>query len=268
MAHAASALTPFARAIREALETTVSASVADALLVRALGAAGRRDVPEEVSEFRAFVEGPLSREMARVLDPAGVSLVLARLGDVLWMATSDVRALSVARAWSDRPKTTGPWADVLPQSGAHPRLGTREPQPRRSSMPPPRESGVSPPPRALYEPSCVLVLTLDAALVQQTTREIAGRAPVVSVATPVDLARALSEAGERPLVLVDTTLPSIPLPTFVGLVPILPPDARVVLWGATPQQLARLATKFPRIATWIASGEARDPGRLALSLPR
>ncbi|MFO0680880.1 MAG: hypothetical protein U0234_02460 [Sandaracinus sp.] len=268
MAHPASPLTPFARAIREALEASLTPAVADALLRRALEAAGRPGVPEDVGEFRAFVEGPLSTEMARVLDPAGVSLALARLGDVLWMATSDVRALSVARAWSDRPKRAVTAPALVPQSGAHPRLGVREPQPRRSSMPPPRESGVAPAPRALFEPTSLLVVTLDRALIAQATNEVGGRVPILAVATPVDLARAVSSAGERPVVLVDTTLPSIDLPTFVGLAPILPPDARVVLWGASPHQLPRLATKFPRMVGWLASGESREPGRLALSLAR
>ncbi len=271
MAQPASTLAPCARAIREALEASLAPSVAEALVRRALVTGGRREVPEEGGELRDFVEGPLSAEMARVLDPAGVSLVVARLGDVLWMATSDVRTLNVARAWSDRSKAPGATPAGGMQSGTHPRLGMREPgmrEPsvRRSSMPPPRDSGVAPAPRPLLQPTSVLVVTLDRALIAQATHEVAGRVSVIPVATPVDLARAVSTAGERPVVLVDTTLPSIDLPTFVGLAPILPPDARVVLWGASPHQLPRLAAKFPRMVGWLASGESREPGRLALSL--
>jgi hypothetical protein len=236
---------PFERAVREALEAEVSRVIADALLGRALALSRRARVPEEIGEFRAFVEDALCVEMRRVLDPVQVTLVLERLGHVLWMATSDVRALNVARDWTGRSSSA----------------------PSRESGPP-RESGSRPriAPEPLVAPSCVLVLTLDAQLVVQTRSEIAGRCPVVSVATPSDLARMVSRAGDRPVVLVDTALPSIEVPTFVGLCPILPPLACVVLWGADARQLARLGAQFPRAQSWIASAEARAPGLLALSV--
>jgi hypothetical protein len=208
--------------------------------------------------------------LGRVLDASDIAFVLERLGNVLWMATSDVRALNVARDWSDRRHGRA----VPRESGSHPMLASpRSPMPPRPAMP----SGVSvrrsaptmqslPRASALAAPTCVLVLSLDAALVAQTTREIGGRCSVLAVATPADLARASARAGERPVVLVDTTLPSIDPPTFVGLCPILPESTRVVLWGADARQLARLASRFPRAATWIASGDAHEPGLLALSL--
>jgi hypothetical protein len=114
-------------------------------------------------------------------------------------------------------------------------------------------------------PTAVLVISLDPSLMKQTTAEIAGRCNVVKIATPADLARAASSSGDRIVVIVDTALPSIDLRTFVGLAPILPAGARVVLWGADERQRTRLVAMFPVAASWIASGDSNTPGELALA---
>lgn len=305
MPQPARSLGPFAHATREALEGTVSRLVAEALLDRALLASGRAAVPEEILAFRGFVEGPLRAELARVLDAAEIAHVLERLGNVLWMATSDVRALSVARDWSaTRTSTTPP--PTVRESGSHPRMprgsepavvAKRPTMPAPASSPPegvpslPRPPRSPLPPRAAVgetvslraprapvtiqalprvvarsAPTAILVLSLDARLALQTTSEVAGRCPVITVGSPGDLARATAIGGERLVVLVDTTLPSIDLPTFVALSPILPPTARVILWGADERQRARLVTQFPAARSWLASDDAQAPGMLALSL--
>jgi hypothetical protein len=314
----------FARATRDALESVVAPSVAATILAQALAASGADAVPEEVMPFRVFVESALRDELARRLGPATVALVLERLGNVLWMATSDVRALNVARSWSGRG---GP---AKHESGSRPRPNTRsresdQPQPDASSAkrptipvppstppdgkPPSGRPGSSPPsvpeasalprpprmpgaprteptsgvslrvPRAAVTvtsmpratsmhpmPTGVLVVTLDPALLERATAELAGRCPVVLISAPVDLARAATRAGDRVVVIVDTTLPSIELATFVGLAPILPPETRVVLWGADERQHARLVSRFPVARSWVPSGESSTPGTFASSL--
>ena len=115
-------------------------------------------------------------------------------------------------------------------------------------------------------PSCVLVLSLDPSLTAQATSEIAGRCPVLSIGAPADLARVASRSGDRIVVLIDTARPSIELPTFVGLVPILPPTTRVVLWGTDARQHGRLASMFPQASTWIASNASQTPGTFVLDL--
>lgn len=317
---------PFARATRDALEAVVAAPVAATLLARAVEASGHGGVPEEVTSFRAFVEGPLGSELQRVLGPGAVAIVLERLGQVLWMATSDVRALSVARDWSrgsggvtqphesgshpkvpkipsdrpaeleqgaakrptmpapassppgavapsDRPRVAPSSRPPLPASGSA--LSPRTPPPARPTL----NTGIVPRvPRAAVTvaamprvagapmPTAVLVVTLDAALCAQATAELAGRCPLVTITAPVDLARAATRCGDRIVVIVDTTLPSIDLPTFVGLAPILPRDTRVVLWGADERDHARLASRFPTARAWVPSGDSSTPGTLAISL--
>jgi hypothetical protein len=303
---------PFARATREALESVVAPTVAEPLLARAIAATEGGGVPEEVMRFRDFVEGPLRSELGQLVGPATVALVLERLGQVLWMATSDVRALSVARDWSrggatsahesgshpkipqrssDRPEVTSgetrrPTIPV-PRSSPPTSSSSDRPRPAPSSRPPvapaparptvtsgmtlrtPRNAvTVSAMPRVASTPTAtgVLVVTLDAALSAKATSEIAGRCPVLTIGSPVELARAATRSGDRVVVIVDTTLPSIDLPTFAGLAPILPPDTRIVLWGADERVIARLAARFPAARTWVPSGDSTTPGKLALAL--
>lgn len=282
----------FARATREALEGAVAAPVARALLERALRAAALPAVPEDPGSFRWFVEGPLRVELERLLDAGEISAVIERLGDVLWMATSDIRALGVARSWSRRS------APTETPSGTHARLPSDRPAasherdsgvsakrptipvpssspparlptiPRvpRSPLPPPPAGAALRSPRAPTAPSAVLVVSLDPSLAASTSRDVGGRCPVITISTPGDLARAATRSGDRVVVIVDTTLPSIEVPTFAGLAPILPPGTRVVLWGVDERQLARLAAQHPVARDWSASGEAVSPGTFALTL--
>ncbi len=289
----------FLRTTVEALESVSSPSVAHAIVSAALAAAGLTDVPDEIAPFRAFVEGPLQSQVERQLGAASVSHLLERLGHVLWMATSDVHALDIARNWVglNKPPATSAH-DVGEESGEFPApsarpaaIGTTHKRPTvpapelasSSSVPPRQPSPLlvpRPPAPAVIGrvtvpklvradarplPTCVLMVTLDPTLTTQATDEIAGRCKVVRIATPAELARVASSSGDRLVVLVDTALPSIDLRTFVGLAPILPAGSRVVLWGADERQRARLASMFPIAADWIASADSTSPGVLALA---
>ncbi len=154
--------------------------------------------------------------------------------------------------------------------------GPRSPVPMRTEDAPPdarrlRPPAVTVPAMARVSgaplPSCVLVVSLDAALAREVATEIDGRCAVIAIATPSDLARAATRTGDRIVVLVDSTLPAIDLPTLVGLAPILPPDTRIVLWGADERTRARLASQFPATRTWVPSGDSTTPGTFALSIP-
>lgn len=138
------------------------------------------------------------------------------------------------------------------------------PTPVRTISSNPPERAPSSPPRRV--PTAVLVLTLDTRLPSSIRTQMAGQCPVRTIGTPGELATSIGTAGPRPVVLVDTALPSIDVPTFAGLAPILPAGARVVLWGAAPRQQERLAVMFPHAATWVASGHAADAGQFILEL--
>jgi hypothetical protein len=141
-------------------------------------------------------------------------------------------------------------------------LAPRFPSPstvREPSTPPVRTAGGQ-------GPTSVLVVTLDPHLVADVRSELVVHCHVNAIATPTDLGIAMTHAGPRPVILLDTSLPSIDIKTFAGLAPILPPGGHVILWGASPRQRDRLATIFPCATHWIASGGAPRAGRFVLEL--
>ncbi len=116
-------------------------------------------------------------------------------------------------------------------------------------------------------PTAVLVVTMDAGLIRSVESELAAYCRVKLIGSVADLAAAGASAGERCVVVIDTAMPSIDVPKFVGLMAMLPREARVVLWGVAPRQQQRLATLFPQAANWIASGTSElTLGRFVLGL--
>jgi hypothetical protein len=96
--------------------------------------------------------------------------------------------------------------------------------------------------------------------------ELITECPVRSIGEPTELPGAVATAGARIVVIFDAALPSIDVPTLVGLMPILPASTRVVLWGTTTRQRDRLATMFPAAASWTASDAADRPGQFVLTI--
>jgi hypothetical protein len=147
--------------------------------------------------------------------------------------------------------------------------GPRDPSPpssRTAPLPP-----IATPVRAsptVASPSSVLVVTLDPQLIDDVERELAARSRVKSIRSVADLAAAAETADARCVVVIDTALPSIDLPTFARLRAMLPREARVVLWGVALHQQQRLASMFPEAASWIPSGAAASAGRFVLDLER
>jgi hypothetical protein len=168
-----------------------------------------------------------------------------------------------------RPTTPVPPSMPLPPAPTPRRMTPLPPPGDRLSplpgVPTPVRRSSSPP--AARVPSAIIVVTLDDRLVQSIREDLSGQCPVRSVGTPNELAFALTKAGDRLVVVVDTALPAIDVPTFAGLAPILPATAKVVLWGASPRQQARLAATFPAAASWLPSGVATRAGLFVLDLP-
>ncbi len=102
----------------------------------------------------------------------------------------------------------------------------------------------------------VLVVSLDTELTPEVERAVGDRRPVVHVRSQADLVRAISSLRATGFtVLVDSMLPSVELPTFVGMCSLLPPATRVLLWAADARQKKRLATSYPIANEWIVCGE-------------
>ncbi len=115
-------------------------------------------------------------------------------------------------------------------------------------------------------PSAVILVSLDPSLVNQV-REGMSPIPVRAVNAASELVPSLLAVGDRLVVLIDAALPSIAIPTFAGLIPVLPEGTRVVLWGGSERHLARLGTLFPDTAGWIATDHVDDPIAFLGSLP-
>lgn len=109
---------PFARSVRESLESAIAPNAAQHVIADALARASLEAVPEEIGAFRAFCEGPFRKTIRAALGGPSIEQVFERLGHVLWMATSDFTALEAARAWS---RGTGenamPPADLVSSDG-------------------------------------------------------------------------------------------------------------------------------------------------------
>jgi len=124
-----------------------------------------------------------------------------------------------------------------------------------------------PPDLGVRLPSTVLLITLDPSLVTQVGEGLKDRIPVQAISAASELVASLLTSGERLVVLIDTALPSIAVPAFVGIIPVLPARTRVVLWGANANHLARLVAVYPETLGWIASDGAEDPVDFLSSLP-
>lgn len=82
----------FAYALRETLEGLTSADRVAKIIATSLERAGLTEIPEDIDTFRRFVHGPLAGTMQKSLQPGATESCLERLGHVLWMASSVVRA--------------------------------------------------------------------------------------------------------------------------------------------------------------------------------
>jgi hypothetical protein len=311
---------PFARSVREALESVLSQSAGQLLIVEALRVGALERIPEEVGGFRVFCEGPFRRVVRANVAQASVEQIFERVAHVLWMATSDVTVMETARAWSqpgpnDRdgesgvrnvevgmlgaaatatasePRQRDSEPDVpsaheagpLPSRGSHPTpsatLGRMRAVSRASSavasseisspMRDPRSESFELPAHVAHAvlPSAVLVVSLDTQLVAQIRQGLSQHAPVRAIGAASELVGSLLTSGDRLVVLIDTALPSIAVPTFAGLIPVLPASTRVVLWGANKRHLLRLNALYPDTARWTVSENAEDPVALLLTLP-
>lgn len=240
---------PFARSVREALESVASNEVADEILEGALAAAGRATVPEEASRFVPFYEGPLAAEVLLRVGAPALEIVHERLSHMLRMATSQV--MSRARASAPPPPSPHPPAPHPPAPSPHPASAVLP-------SPPPDElwaedsaiRTVTP-----HAPAIVLVLTLDPLLAADAAAMIGG-AEVATISSIHELLGRIAGVRARIAIVVDTALPSIDVPTVASLGSSIPAGTKVILWGMSERQKERLVKVFPIARDWIASGAA------------
>lgn len=95
---------PFARSVREALESVASPELVERVIAMSLVAARRATIPEDAAPFSAYVEGPLRGIVMQLLGYAEYEVVAERLAHVLQMATSQISS----RRTTSRTPEKGP----------------------------------------------------------------------------------------------------------------------------------------------------------------
>ena len=260
--------------MREALDGAMPPDRAAAVLSMALMRAALREIPEELIDLNAFVQGPLRSVLESFAGREVMEACLSRLSHVLWMASSTVRAhaaspdeLAAAFEGHEREEPSG-LRPVDPSTSA-PKPPT-ESGPRRSptlgrlAMTQLKTGGVREVSVVLAPArGPVLVISLDGALVKQVERELAGARRVVHVSSQAELLRTMTAARTQGFaVLVDSALPSVELRVFASYAPMMPAGTRVVLWGTDTRQMKRLCTVFPQASAWIASDAATSTAEL------
>ena len=248
---------------------------AAAVLSMSLMRASLREIPEELAELNAFVQGPLRSVLESFAGREVTEGCLSRLSHVLWMASSTVRAhvgspeeLAAAFDGGEREEPSG--LRPVDPSISPPKPAT-ESGPRRSptlgrlAMAQVKKTGGVREVSATNVPARapVLVISLDGSLVKQVERDLAGARRVVHVVSQAELLRAMTAARSQGFsVLVDSALPWVELRVFASYAPMMPAGTRVVLWGTDARQMKRLRAVFPQASEWIASGEATSTAEL------
>lgn len=272
----------FERALRESLEGSLSVEKADAVIGEALLRAGLPDVPEDLDLFARFVRGALTAALEALAGPAATEACIERISHVLWLASSTVRhaaptAAELRRTLEsepDRDEASGLRTVESPppgwnqQASAAARVSVgdagRTSEAGRAPRHAPTIGRIRPAqartnsiveiPAAPSLGAPVLMLSLDPTLRAEATKQLEGVRPTITIMSQAELVRTINAAYESGFgILVDASLPSIDLATFVGLAGLLPSGTRVVLWGMDERQKARLARVFAIASEWTAA---------------
>ncbi len=266
----------FDRSLRESLEGTLSVEKTNAVIADALMRAALPDVPEDLDLFTRFVRGALTASLTALTGPATTEACIERISHVLWLASSTIRHAAPTAAELRRTLESEPaprddesglrsvespppgWSNQAmaaarisaTELGRTPRSG-----PTLGRMKPARGGSIVEIQAPAPEGAPVLVLSLDPTLRAEAAQQLEGVRPTIAIMTQAELVRTINAAYTSGFaVLVDASLPSIDLATFVRLAGLLPAGTRVVLWGTDERQKARLARVFAAASEWTAAG--------------
>lgn len=215
-----------ARTVREVLGSVFAPQLRDRIFDEALRRSSQITVPEEAERARDFVEGPLCEAVQELAGYEAAEAVVEGLDPILQMAGSHVRV-------RDRADDT--------------QVTERD---RKSTVPVPAPDD-EPFGRAAPRPR-VLMATLDRTGIEGVARFLVSVAEVRQVADVFDLVAGMDERGVTPLLVIDCCLPAVDPTTVATMLPVLPPRARVILWGATERMRAELELLSPAVERWIA----------------
>jgi hypothetical protein len=199
--------------VREVLGSVFAPELRERIFSEAIRRSKAPSVPEEAERARDFVEGPLFSTIEELSGAESAAAVLDGLEPILQMAGSHVRE----------------------------RADTTEVRHTQSTLPCPEPD----------DKPAVLIATLDRSGVGHVARALVGICEVHHVADVFDLMAGLESMGAA-LVVIDCCLPAVDPTTVATMSHLIPPDARVVLWGATERMQQDFVALAPAAKRWVS----------------
>ncbi|HVJ15137.1 MAG TPA: hypothetical protein VM686_06835 [Polyangiaceae bacterium] len=270
------------KALRETLDSVVSPEVRDRILRAALDAESLRDLPTSPRRFRRFLHGSLTDIVRDALGPELAEPVLTELSAIAAIAERD----HVARTGSFPPdfadSVSRPVSGIVPRRDVDPDDCKTDPylggQLEALLQELKRHDYGDEPPSSRDYPlgtanalgvigtasverggsnhlPLVLVATADLDLLRSFAAWLDPRASVQRVPNLLAMIGELREAGGRRVVLViDARSPSVKPLALAALADDLPATTRVVLWGMTGENYAKMLRLSPVVSRWLLCG--------------
>jgi hypothetical protein len=268
------------KAVRETLDSVVSPEVRERILRAALEAEGLRSLPDSPRQFRQFLHGALGEVVENALGPEQAEPVFLELLRIADLAERDQVARTGFPPEDDgvsRPvsavhrrgpaqdgRTTAPYSLGQLEALLHElQYGDlREPPPPSRDYPRGTANALGVIGTAVVERGgnerlpLVLVASAQPDLLRTFEAWLDPRASVQRAHNLVELLGDLREAGGRRVVLViDARSPSVKPLALAALADELPASARVVVWGMSSDQYARMLRLSPAVSSWLSCGQ-------------
>lgn len=237
------------RTLGERLEAVAAPHVARSILDEAQSRAGLSVLPRGGSQLVDFVRGPLFRQVAGTLGREAAEVVLDDLAPFLRTPTQDEITHVRERDRSHIEPVVAPAPPARPpvRGGAHLEQETSRPV------------GVE----AFY----AVVASADPRRRIDFAKALGGSSVVLQVEDVMDLVDVLQAVTEGvPLVVLDGSAPAVHPATVAAMLPELPSDVRVILWGFDEETERAVAALSKHAADWLRLPPEVTPRDLAVLL--
>lgn len=212
-----------ANAIREALDGRLGPEVRVHVVLRALAFAGTDAIPAGGPALVAFISRALAFALEEVLDRDTARATIEHL----WQVVRDQEERAQVRP--PPPSEQLDWAD----------LPTNNPRARATTQSVPRRRW-----------PIIFLVTRDRERLTRFKGSLTGRAQIEAAADLFELVEGLDQTeGLHPIVVVDCVSLGIPVEKLQPMLPNLPPNTTLVVWG-----VERTADVQSALAAWFGEG--------------
>lgn len=234
------------RTLGERLEGVAAPHVARSILDEAQSRAGLSVLPRGGPELVDFVRGPLFRQIAGTLGREAAEVVLDDLAPFLRAPTQEEITHVRERDRSHIEPVAVPVRPPI-RGGAHLEQETSRP------------AGIE----AFY----AVVASADPRRRIDFAKALGGSSVVLQVEDVMDLVDVLQAVTEgAPLVVLDGSAPAVHPATVAAMLPELPSDVRVILWGFDEETERAVAALSKHAADWLRLPPEVTPRDLAILL--